>query len=103
MLPNLIRWRLGACSEAPASHCTSASSPLYRFAENIGFAAVVVTELELCEVQRQILLADIMVSAHDSALQERPERFNRIGMRGSDNVFTLSVADDLVFIAVKES
>lgn len=47
----------------------------YRRAEDVSVLAVVMTELELSEVQRQIFLAYVMVRSHDSAFEQRPERF----------------------------
>jgi hypothetical protein len=93
-----VCWRLWACSEAPASRCASASSPLYRLAENIGFATIVVTELKLREVEREILRADMMVRANDSALEQRPETFNAVGMNLTANVFVLGMLHGFVFI-----
>jgi hypothetical protein len=48
--PTASRWRLDAYPEASASQHASASSPRYRLAEHIGFAAVVMAELKLCQV-----------------------------------------------------
>jgi hypothetical protein len=93
-------WRLRACSETPASRRASASSPLYRLAENIGFAAVVVAELELRQVQWKVLLTDVVEAAHDPALQERPERFDVVGMNLTAHVFALRVRDG--FVAITE-
>ena len=67
-------WRLWACSEALASQRASASC--YCFAKDIGVVAVVVAESKLREVERQILLAHVVIRANDSALQQRPERFD---------------------------
>jgi hypothetical protein len=41
------RWRRWRASETLASRCASASAPLYRLAEYVGFAAIVETEWEL--------------------------------------------------------
>jgi len=38
--------------------------------------SVIVTESKLRNVQRQIFLADFVITAHDAALQETPERFD---------------------------
>jgi hypothetical protein len=65
-------WRLSACSEAPASLCTSAAC--YGFPEYVRVVTVVVAELELREIEREISLADVVIRADDSALQPCPER-----------------------------
>src|SRR5216683_3650400 len=90
------RWRRGACSEAPASQRTSASGPRYRLAENIGFTAIIVTELKLSQVERQILFRDVMEAAHDSALEKTPERFQIVRVDLASNVLTLTMADSFV-------
>jgi hypothetical protein len=82
----LVCWRPGACSEAPASQRTSASGPRYRLAEDIGFTAVIVAELKLGQVERQILLADMMKATHDAALEETPERFQIVGVDFAANI-----------------
>jgi hypothetical protein len=92
----LAGWRLDACSEAPASLRASALSPRYRLAENIGFTAVVVTELKLGQVQREVLLADMMKAAHNTALEEAPKRFQIVGVNFATNVLALTVTDRFV-------
>src|SRR5260370_10120855 len=59
-------------AEAPAS--SDASASCYRLAENVRILAVIETELKFCEVERQILLAHVVISAHYAALDERPKR-----------------------------
>src|SRR5690349_1680728 len=44
--------------------------------EHVGVVAVVMTEREFVEVQRQILLAHLVVGPDDAALQEAPERLD---------------------------
>ena len=44
-----------------------------RCAENVGVMPIIVAELKLGHVQRQILAADFVVAAHDAALNQRPE------------------------------
>ena len=44
--------------------------------ENIGVLPVVVPELKLRDVQRQIFAADLVVAADDAALNQRPEAFD---------------------------
>jgi hypothetical protein len=70
-------WRRDA--EALASSSASASCQCRL--EDIRILAVVVPPRKFVEVERQILLADIMVGADDSALEQCPER---IEVRGVD-------------------
>ena len=89
-----VCWRALVCSEAPASLCASAAS--YGLSKDVGVVAIVVTELKLGKIQRQIFLADIVVGAHDSALQQRPEAFDVVRMNLSAHVFVLAMIDGLV-------
>src|SRR5258708_36937120 len=75
-----------------------------RLRENVFVLAVVVPELKLRDVQRQILLADLVERADDATLEDRPEAFNRVRVHRSDNVLIARVIDDGVLrIAVLEA
>jgi hypothetical protein len=80
--------------EAPASHCASASC--YRLVENVFLVAIVESELELGQVQRQIFLAHVVVGAHYAALKKTPKALNRIGVDDAANVLARTVRDDFV-------
>ena len=80
-----VCWRLDACSEASASY--HASAACYRLAENIGFMAIVKPELELREVERQIFLADVVIRPNNAALEQGPERINRLRMDFATHIF----------------
>ena len=51
-----------------------------RRSKNIAVEAIVISELKLRDVQRQIFAADLVITAHDAALEDAPEAFNRIGV-----------------------
>ena len=53
-------------------------------------------ELKLREVQREILFADVMVCAYDTALEERPEVFDVVRVNLAAHIFALTVADRIV-------
>ena len=55
--------------------------------ENVHVLSVVVTELELGNVERHILGADLVERADHAALHQGPETLNRVGMDGTDNIF----------------
>src|SRR5713101_7196461 len=95
----LARWRRLQSTEARASLCASASTSRYRLAENIGFFAVVETELKLSEVQGQILLAHVMMCADDAPLQQAPEVFQIVGMYFATNILTRAMANRFVAVA----
>ena len=86
------RWRRSQIAERFASNCLSA--PCYRFTEYVGFLAIVKAELKLRKVQRQILLANAVIAAHDSTLEQRPERFDGISMHDAAHVLVLSMPDE---------
>ena len=89
-------WRALACSEAHASYHASASGPLYCLAEYIGFATVVMTELELREIERQILLRDVVISANNSAFEQRPERLDIVRVNLATHILACIMGDDFV-------
>ena len=64
-----------------------------RHAEDVIVLAVVVPELELRDVQRQILGADLVERADDPALEDRPEAFNRVRVDRTDNILAGRVID----------
>ena len=71
----------------------SASS--YCGSKNIRIFSVIVSELELSDVQTQIFLADLMVRSNDASLQDRPEAFNRIGVNCADDILANGVIDPI--------
>src|ERR1035437_5149250 len=79
------RWRRSQIAETFASVRVSASC--YRPAEYVRLVAIVEAETALREIQRQIFLADVVVGADDSALEQRPERFHRVCVDESAHVF----------------
>src|SRR5208282_2705161 len=85
---------------APALAGPAASLPVsassYGFPEDIGVVAVVVPELELGHVKRQVLGRHLVERAHNPAFQQRPEAVDRASMDGTGNVFAPAVADELV-------
>src|SRR5258708_19903711 len=72
------------------------STTSYRSPENIGIVPIVESESELREVERKIFLAHIVIGADDSALEQRPERFDVVCVNDAANVLALSVANRLV-------
>jgi hypothetical protein len=84
--------------DAGASASSDASASCYSFAENIGILPVVVAELEFSEVERQILLADMMKAPHNSALEQGPERFQIVGMDLAAYVLARAMANSFMRI-----
>src|SRR5579862_1687136 len=90
--PQLDCWPYRA--EASASGLTSASC--YHVEENVLVAAIVKTILKLSEVQRQILLAHVVIRAEYSALEQRPERLDAVRMDFTAHVFAFAMINSLV-------
>ncbi len=75
---------------------------LYRRPENIGILTVVIAELKLGDVERQIPLAHLVVRPDDSALEDRPEALNRVRVDRTDDVLTERAVNHGVRVLVTE-
>jgi hypothetical protein len=73
------------------------SAFLDRRSKDVRVQAIVILELELSNVERQIFAADLVISLRHSALDERPEAFDPIGMDRADDVLALRVVYHLVW------
>src|ERR1700730_12336633 len=85
-------------SAAEAAPSVAISASCYDQIEYVRIFSIVKPELKFVQVERQIGLADFVIAAHDAALEERPERFNRIGVSGADYVFALAIAHHAVIV-----
>lgn len=74
----------------------SASSD--RFSENVGIIPIIVPELELSNIERQVFLADLVVGADNATLEDAPKAFNRIGVDRTDDIVAFLVADRTVLV-----
>ena len=80
---------------AASHHCQNfISAPPQCCAENVLVLPIVVAELELGNVQRQVFGADLVVAAHDAALEQAPEAFDGVGVNRADDVFASGVIHD---------
>jgi hypothetical protein len=79
-----VRWRLSSLAETVASDHVSAAC--CRGSKDIDVLAIVVPELKFRDVQRQIFAADLVIAAGNTALQDAPEVFNRVGVNRADNM-----------------
>src|SRR5438128_2476531 len=95
-----VLWPLSPLAETVTSD--RASAACYRSLENLRVMAMIVAELEFCDVQRQVLFADVVERADNAALNQRPEAFNGLGMDGADNVLTSLVVNDGVRVVLAE-
>jgi len=74
------------------------SASLDCHAENVGIFAVVIPELKLRDVQRHVFGAHLVERTDHTTLEDRPETFDRVGMDGTDHVFTSGVINGAVRI-----
>ena len=79
---------------AVSSGPSGVSASCYGRSENVRVHPVVIAELELSDVQRQVFGADVVISANDAALQDRPEALNRVRVDRADNVFASAMPND---------
>lgn len=63
-------------------------------AEDVSIVAIVVSELKLGDIQRQIFGADFMKRANNAALEDRPEAFDRVGVDRAHDVLALAVINN---------
>ena len=85
------RW---ATAEDASSAASSASSK--NFLEDIRIFTVVVAKLKLREIERQVLLANVVVRPDDSAFQKAPKPFNRVCVDLAANVLAFAMRDGIV-------
>lgn len=67
-----------------------------RLTKDVLVLPVVVPELELGDVERQIFGADLVERADDAAFKDAPEALDRVRMDRADYILALGVVDDLV-------
>jgi hypothetical protein len=79
-------------AEAAASVADSASS--YDVQEYVRVLSIVEAVLKFRQILRQIFLADVVIAAHDSALNQRPERFDVVCADPTANILAITVFDD---------
>jgi hypothetical protein len=89
-----VCWPLPSLAETVTSD--HASAACYRRLKHIRVETVVISELKLSNVQRQIFGADLVEAANDAALEDAPEAFNRVGVDRADNVLMAAVVNFLV-------
>lgn len=90
--PNPFAERVSACRGIDAS------APCYSRSKHVGVEAVIIPELKLGDVERQILGADFVERAHDAALNQRPEAVDCLGVDGTEHVLAERVFDRKVGI-----
>jgi hypothetical protein len=69
------------------------SAAPYRLPKKVLVQAVVISEPELRHIEWQVLLADLVVSADHSTLNQAPEALNRVGMDSASDVLAARMVD----------
>lgn len=67
------------------------SATCYRSAEDVRIVPIVIPKLKFRNVERQILLGDVVERAEDAAFQQRPEPVNGLGVHVAPDVFAAHV------------
>src|SRR5271167_3167382 len=88
------RWRRSLIAETVAS--SHVSAPCYGAPEDVLVVPIVESEGELVEIERQIFLAHVVVRPDDSALEQRPESFNRVRVNDAADILVVAMTDDVV-------
>src|SRR6266516_4464255 len=70
--------------------------------ENVRVHAIIVAELELGNIERQIFLADFVEGSDHATFDDRPETFNSLRVDRTDHVLLFGVIDDGVRIFLAE-
>jgi hypothetical protein len=85
---------LSSAESASASHGSySVSAPCYGRSEDIGVVPVVIPPFELRDVEREILTTNLVIAAHDAALDQRPEAVNRRRVDRTSNILAFGMVD----------
>jgi hypothetical protein len=92
----VIGWFLGVYGTALLLPALNDLTFLDCRSEDIRIQPVVVAELELGNVERQIFTADLVIGADHAALNQRPETFDRIGVDCADDILPLGMVDHAV-------
>ena len=65
----------------------------HRRTEDVRVLPIVVTELKLGNIQRQIFGGNFVVGAYDATFQDGPETLNSLGVDGANNILTASMVN----------
>lgn len=73
------------------------SATRYGSTEDVGVVPVVVAELEFRDIQRQVFCRDVVESAQDAALEQRPEAVDGLGVNHATDILAGRVPHRFVF------
>lgn len=84
--------------QSKQSKCDLASAD--RHSENVIIEAIIVPKLELRNVKMQVLFADVVESADDPALDDRPKALDRVGVNCTDDILLCGMVNGGVRISL---
>lgn len=65
-----------------------------RSPKDVRVHAVVIPEFKFSHIEREILAGNLVIGAHDSPFDDRPEAFNGVGVNRAIDVFAARVTHD---------
>jgi hypothetical protein len=83
--------------------CCAALASTNRRPNDVCNLPIVVAELKLRNVKRQVFLADLVIAADDAEHNQRPEALNGVGVNRADNMLARFMVNDAVIVAVMSS
>lgn len=81
---------------SPFPLCFDASATRYSGSKYVDVLPVVIAELKLRDVQRQMLFAHSVERSHDAALEQRPKAVNRLSVHAADHILASGMPDEFV-------
>ena len=67
------------------------------------FLPIVIAELELGNIERQVFFADLVESANNAALHDGPKAFDGVGVDRADDMFASLVANEAMIEAIADA
>ena len=78
------------------------STSLDRRSENICVFAIIITEMEFCNIESHIFPAHFVERADHAALEDRPEPFNGLSVNCADDILTSRMVNSRVWVIFVE-
>ena len=73
-------------------------APIDRRSEDVRVPPIVISELELCNIERHIFAAHFVEGADDAALEDRPEAFDGLSMDRADDILPSGMVNGAAWI-----
>ena len=66
------------------------------FSKNVRVLAIIIAELKLGNIEREVLAANFVIGADNTTLHQTPKAFNGVGVDSAANVFLFAVVHGAV-------